>query len=249
MAKSRFEYVREFEQQDCLLKNAWIVVRIDGRGFHKFTSAHGFLRPNDARGLSLMNACAKAVMEDFEDIVIAYGHSDEFSFVINRHATVYKRRASKILSTIVSLFTARYVMDWPTYFPDVALRSTPMFDGRVVLYPTNENVIDYMKWRQADCHVNNLYNTTFWCLVLRGGRSNAEAERDLIGTSSADKNEIMFSRFSLNYNNEPAMFRKGSILVRYEPRQPDRRLKHPIIIHDDLIHNAFWSDMFPNVIR
>lgn len=54
-----------------------------------------------------MNACAKAVMEDFEDIVIAYGHSDEFSFVINRHATVYKRRASKILSTIVSLFTAR----------------------------------------------------------------------------------------------------------------------------------------------
>lgn len=160
-------------------------------------------------------------------------------------------------------------MDWPTYFPDVALRSTPMFDGRVVLYPTNENVIDYMKWRQADCHVNNLYNTTFWCLVLRGGRSNAEAERDLIGssrpspdctfartdppvfvgTSSADKNEIMFSRFSLNYNNEPAMFRKGSILVRYEPRQPDRRLKHPIIIHDDLIHNAFWSDMFPNVIR
>jgi hypothetical protein len=31
----RFEYVRNFEQPDVLLPNTWIVVRIDGRGFHK----------------------------------------------------------------------------------------------------------------------------------------------------------------------------------------------------------------------
>jgi hypothetical protein len=32
---ARYEYVKSFEQSDLLLPNTWIVVRIDGRGFHK----------------------------------------------------------------------------------------------------------------------------------------------------------------------------------------------------------------------
>lgn len=32
----RYEYVRSFEQSDALLPNTWIVVRIDGRGFHRY---------------------------------------------------------------------------------------------------------------------------------------------------------------------------------------------------------------------
>ena len=35
MSKSKFEYVKAFEQDDSLLRNTFIVVRIDGRGFHK----------------------------------------------------------------------------------------------------------------------------------------------------------------------------------------------------------------------
>lgn len=34
------------------------------------------------------------------------------------------------------------------------------------------------------------------------------------GTFSKDKNEILFAQFGINYNSLPAMFRKGSILVR-----------------------------------
>lgn len=35
MAKSRFEYVKDFEQDDRLLPGCWIVVRLDGKGFTK----------------------------------------------------------------------------------------------------------------------------------------------------------------------------------------------------------------------
>lgn len=35
MAKSKYEYVREFETEDKLLPNVFILVRIDGKGFHK----------------------------------------------------------------------------------------------------------------------------------------------------------------------------------------------------------------------
>lgn len=39
---------------------------------------HEFEKPNDERGLHLMNACAVAVLEAFPDIVFSYGHEDEF---------------------------------------------------------------------------------------------------------------------------------------------------------------------------
>lgn len=35
MAKSKFEYVRDFETDDTCLPNCWIVVRLDGRNFHR----------------------------------------------------------------------------------------------------------------------------------------------------------------------------------------------------------------------
>lgn len=71
-----------------------------------------------------------------------------------------------------------------------------------------------MSWRQADCHINNLYNTSFWQLIQLGGMSNKEAEEALKGTLAADKNEILFSRFGINYNHEPEIYKKGSVIFR-----------------------------------
>ena len=34
------------------------------------------------------------------------------------------------------------------------------------------------------------------------------------GTLAADKHEMLFSRFKMNYNDEPEMFRKGSVIYR-----------------------------------
>ena len=38
MAKSKFEYVKQFETEDKCLPNCWIVVRIDGKGFHRYVN-------------------------------------------------------------------------------------------------------------------------------------------------------------------------------------------------------------------
>lgn len=79
-------------------------------------------------------------------------------------------------------------------------------------------------------HINNLYNTTFWAMVQQGGINNTDAELELKvsnvisslgpfplmdqGTVSADKNEILFSRYGINYNNEDDMYKKGSVVYR-----------------------------------
>lgn len=84
MANSRFEYVRGFERHDALLPLCWIVVRVDGKGFHRFADAHAFEKPNDARALRVMNDAALAVLEAFPDAVLGFGESDEYSFVLKK---------------------------------------------------------------------------------------------------------------------------------------------------------------------
>lgn len=94
----RYDYVKTFEQPVVLLYNTYLVVRLDGRGFHKYTShapfrrtyslmtytrlsaRYGFQKPNDRAALNLMNAAAVAVMRELPDINVAYGISDEFRF-------------------------------------------------------------------------------------------------------------------------------------------------------------------------
>lgn len=192
MAKSRYEYVKKFEtvrstrdnvrhqthlqvqyhvchaQGDSLLLGCYIVVRIDGRGFTPFTAAHDYIKPNDPRGLSLMNQCAATVLKDWGDIIFAFGESDEYSFVFPRKTNVFGRRASKLSTGIVSLFASSFVYYWSTFFPDVKLRYPPAFDARCVLFPTLESLLDYCKWRQVDTHINSLYNEVFWALVQKG---------------------------------------------------------------------------------
>ncbi|OAL54041.1 Thg1-domain-containing protein [Pyrenochaeta sp. DS3sAY3a] len=234
MANSKYEYVRAFEQPDSLLANTWIVVRIDGRGFSKLTAKYKFVKPNDRNALDLMNAAAVAVMKELPDLVLAYGNSDEYSFVFHKDCVLFERRASKLTTTIVSTFTSYYVFLWSTYFPDKPLTPPlPSFDGRAVCYPSDFNLRDYMSWRQVDCHINNLYNTTFWALVQQGGMGPREAEQRLSGSVSSDKNEILFKEFGINYNNEPECFKKGTVLYRdFFPAVSTQKEPSPTLVTD-----------------
>lgn len=59
--------------------------------------------------------------------------------------------ASKFMTHVVSQFSSSYVFYWKDYFKDQQLLYPPGFDGRIVLYPSNQNLKDYLSWRQADC--------------------------------------------------------------------------------------------------
>jgi len=121
---------------------------------------------------------------------------------------------------LTSLFTSSYVFNWPKYLPNNPLQYPPSFDGRIVLYPGEQQVRDYFAWRQADTHINNLYNTAFWALVQQGGETTTQAHATLRGTVAKEKHEILFTRFQVNYNQIDERFRKGSVLVREEIADP-----------------------------
>lgn len=219
MSNSKFEYVKEYETHTILLKGTYILVRIDGKAFTKFCENHGFMKPNDIRCIRLMTASALHVCQTFTEIILSYGQSDEYSFVFKKEAKVYSRREEKILSVMVSTFTSAFNFYWPLYFPEQKLKSLVSFDARVVLYPDEKSLKDYFSWRQVDCHINNLYNTTFWALV-NTGLTNTEAHAKLKGTFSKDKHEILFN-LGINYNLLEDVYKKGTLIRRFlDPNAP-----------------------------
>ncbi|KAG5342368.1 hypothetical protein C0989_002841 [Termitomyces sp. Mn162] len=207
MAGSKFAYVRNFELPDTLLPGTFMVFRLDGHSFHRFSDKHDFTKPNDVRALQLMDHAARDVMEEYPDILLAFGESDEFS-----DSTFPPTKIDRSLQSPTGKNSV---------YTDIAFHVyPPSFDGRIVLYPREQQIRDYFSWRQADTHINNLYNTVFWALVQLGGETTTQAHATLRGTVSKEKHEILFTRFQINYNQIDERFRKGSVLVREEVTEP-----------------------------
>jgi len=244
MANSRFEYVKSYESEIKALPETYIVIRVDGRGFTKFCKAHDFQKPTDDAAINLINRAAQHVMAPryfgSGTITCAYGHSDEMSFILAKNTTVFERRLDKIMSLVVSTFSAAYVFHWPEYFPDKKLIEPPTFDARWILYPSYTSIRDYISWRQADCHINNQYNYTFWCLVQNGNLTPQQAQAKLNGTFTADKNEILFTEFNINYNNLPDEHKKGSVIYRKKKKSAMTEIAHTDIIKDDFWNSRPW---------
>ncbi|KAI7736042.1 hypothetical protein M8C21_011077 [Ambrosia artemisiifolia] len=252
MANSKYEYVKSFETEDEVMYPNLIVLRIDGRNFARFSEANEFEKPNDERALNLMNCCATSVLEKYPDIILAYGFSDEYSFIFKKETKFYQRRASKILSLIVSFFTSLYVAKWREFFPREEIRFTPSFKSRIICCPSVEVLQAYLAWRQRECHSKNQYNTCFWMLV-KSGKSEIEAHDILKGTQKQEKNEILFQQFSINYKNLPSMYRQGSCILKTEVDEnvkipdnesPVKRLRKMVkIVHsENIASRSFWND-------
>lgn len=196
------------------------------------------------------------------------GQSDEFSFIFSRSSSLYNRRQNKLISLVVSKFSSAFVFNWSKYFLDVQLIYPPSFDARCVLYPNKEVLIDYLKWRQVDCHINNLYNTVFHLItgqyinysfddegkiVLTPLKSDLpaktpqEAVSDLRGTLKKDKHDIMFDNYKINYNNELEQFKKGSLLILDKDQATcktkiDQNDVKIIGLNIDVIKSEFWEE-------
>ncbi|CRG94445.1 tRNAHis guanylyltransferase, putative [Plasmodium gallinaceum] len=213
MANSKFSYVKLYEEEKKILFNCFFVLRIDGCDFKNFIKDHEYNKPNDIKGLNLMNECAIEVLKKFSEIDLCYGHSDEYSFLFRKTTKLWNRRYNKILSNVVSYFTSSFVHKWKNFFKK-DLVYLPCFDARIITYPSEKEIKDYFSWRQVDCHINTQYNECFWNLILKDNYTNEEAHKFLLTTQTKDKNELLFTRFNINYNNIPEIFRRGTIIIR-----------------------------------
>lgn len=78
-------------------------------------------------------------------------------------------------------------------------------------------VLEYLSWRQNDCHTNNLHNTCLHKLTasLKTEEVEATVAEVIKDTQKQEKNELLFRlRPNTNYKTLPAMFRQGSFVLK-----------------------------------
>ncbi len=176
---------------------AWAVLRLDGRGFTRFT-AERCAKPFDPRFHDWMVAAARAVLEDFGGLY-AYTESDEISVLLPRHWALFDREVEKAVSVSAGLASAVFAL---------ACGAPAHFDARVVVAATDEQVTDYFRWRQADAVRCALNGWCYWTLRNEGLDAGA-ATKQLAGLTVADKNELLFRR-GVNFNDVPLWQRRGT---------------------------------------
>lgn len=175
---------------------AWTVIRVDGRAFSRFTEEH-FDKPFDPRFADLMVETASAMLTEF-DARYVYTESDEISLVLAPSHTVFGRSVEKLVSISAGVASAAF-----THGAGIPAH----FDSRIWLGTDPGDVADYFSWRQSDATRHALNGWCYWTL-RKSGASRQEATRRLTGTTTADKNELLFSH-GINFNDLPAWQRRG----------------------------------------
>ncbi|KAG5053572.1 hypothetical protein JHK85_006082 [Glycine max] len=159
MANNKYEYVKCFEVEDEAMFPNIILVWIKASKLHK---------PHDSNALKLMNSCAVEVLEEDADIILAYGFSDEYTFIFKKTSKFYERRASKVLSIITSFFSSVFVRKWDEFFPPKELKCHPSLHRWFIAWASIEAFQAYLLWRQTICHLSNQHEQCLWRLVEHG---------------------------------------------------------------------------------
>lgn len=180
-----------------LLPGAWPIVRVDGRSFSRFTESR-FEKPFDARFREMMVTTATALLEEMDGIY-AYTESDEISVLFPSEWDFFDRELEKIVSLSAGIASAAFTL---------ACGERAHFDSRVLLAVGEDTVCDYFRWRQSDAARCALNGWCYWTL-RKSGCSVQEATEALEGSSTGDKNELLFQH-GINFNDLPLWQRRGT---------------------------------------
>jgi tRNA(His) guanylyltransferase len=241
--------MRAFEAilDPCVLPGVFMVARLDGRHFTRLTKElHPFEAPFDRRFHDDMRQTAEHLMTA-SGLGVAYAHtqSDEISLLLGPDEGGFGRKLRKLLSVLAGEASARF---------SLCLGATASFDCRISQLPSEENVIDYFRWRAEDAHRNALNAHCYW-LLRRQGRGGGEATSALRGLSTSAKNELLYQN-GINFNDVPSWQKRGSGLYWQEYERPGenpvngervvairRRICHDLELPMKDAYSAFLRDL------
>lgn len=180
-------------------RRTYLVIRIDGRGFHTFARKmqRPYCRPlADALDQAAIGLCSEMIGCRF-----AYGQSDEYSFLLTdfekeTSSLWFDGNVQKIVSVSASLFTGYFNRAFGG-------EQVAAFDSRVLVISQRAEVEKYFLWRQLDASANSLN------MLASAHYPHAE----LVGKSTQEKHEMLFAR-GVNWAKEPADFKRGRVVRR-----------------------------------
>jgi tRNA(His) guanylyltransferase len=179
-----------------LVPEAWTIIRVDGRSFSHYTEEH-YNKPFDEQFHQHMVQTATTLISDLNGIY-AFTESDEISVLLPRSWDLFDREVEKIVSISASIASVAFTL---------ASGHPVQFDSRIISCATNEQVIDYFRWRQEDGTRCGLNGWCYWTL-RKDGQSARVATTSMHKMTVAAKNELLFQH-GINFNDLPAWQRHG----------------------------------------
>ena len=183
-----------------LPRRTHVVVRIDGRAFHKFTE--DLPRPYHRPLADALDQAALYLCREMIGCRMAFGQSDEYSFLLSDCGPAepmwFDGNLQKIVSVGASVFTAAFQRAFVS-------EKLAAFDARVLVIAQWPEVEQYFLWRQLDAEANSLN-------MLASAHYTHAA---LLGKSNAEKHEMLYAKGE-NWARQPSDFKRGR-MVRQDP--------------------------------
>lgn len=178
-------------------RRSYVIVRVDGRAFHRFTS--GLERPYSQELAAALDAAAVHLCGEMIGCRFAYGQSDEYSFLLtdfegDAAPLWFDGNIQKIVSVSASVFTAVFNRSFEAPRPAA-------FDSRLLVISRQMEVEKYFLWRQLDASENSLN------MLASAHYSHAQ----LLGKTNAEKHEMLHAK-SMNWAKQPADFKRGRVV-------------------------------------
>lgn len=189
-----------------------ILLRLDGRDFHRFTTILNLERPFDEKLKECFVNASKRFMEKSGfDTELTFTFSDEVNFLLMQNLP-FNGRVEKILSIATSTFTSFFFNEIIGTFPHLEAESFLGFDSRIVKVNKQEEIMECLKQRQSDCFRNHNNAFAQWCLIKKGIKTK-EIDRILRNKKSEDLRQLCLE-FGIDLNQTLTWQRRG-ILLRW----------------------------------
>lgn len=183
--------------------NSILHIRLDGRGFSKFTK--GLKRPFDERLSTLMVDTAKHVLERYKCLV-GYTQSDEMSFIlVNDYEAPcdFDGKKQKLISSFSATATAFFNANLSSRIPEKADKF-PEFDCRIFEVPNESEATNSILWREKDAIKNSVSMLA----------QHYFSHKELQGVKSDVMKDMLKTQKDVIWDEQPRFFKSGTIIKR-----------------------------------
>lgn len=237
--------MKEYEVYSSLKvpKNSKIIIRLDGRSFHKLADDLNLIKPYDDNFYQVFSKVCTDLFKEFSPVFV-YAFSDEISLLFDK--VPFNGRLEKLDSVIASFAASSFVINYKTEF-----KKPPAFDSRIIPI-SDEDILKYFKWRQDESWRNcvNSHGITY----LKTKYSNNEANDKIKGMNLNDVHELLFKN-NINLNDVETykkrgigVYRKNKKIVGFNKKENKDQISYRSYVYTDWQLPIFDQKFFDCVI-
>lgn len=188
-----------------LPEKTYSVIRVDGKGFSKYTKS--LVRPFDPKFTEDMQKTALYLCENIDGAVLGYTQSDEISIIVSDLTGAntqqwFGGQIQKIVSVSAGFATSKFNRLRPEE------ERLALFDARTHVLDGADGVLEYLQWRQMDAIKNSVSMLA----------SHYFSHKQLQNVSSRDKKAMLEDVHGVIWQDLDPTVRQGT-LVRREKKE------------------------------